>query len=90
MNAKYDLKIDEAIAQITLKIDDEICNTWKIKREDVIKSLKAQQRIDKVIDLITNHHDDLIIISDDGRSVEINFKIIVSILQGEEVKNNEL
>ncbi len=55
----------------------------------IIKENKdLQQRIDKVIDLITNHHDDLIIISDDGRSVEINFKRIVSILQGEEVKNN--
>ena len=50
MKAKYDLKIDEAIAQITTKIDDEICNTWKIKREDVIKALKAQQRIKKAIE----------------------------------------
>ena len=50
MNAEYDLKIDDAIAQITLKIDNEICDTWKIKREDAIKALQAQKRIDKAIE----------------------------------------
>ena len=79
MNAKYDLKIDEAIAEITIKIDNEICNAWKIKREDVIKSLQAQQRIDKAIEYIKEF-----------RFATTDFSLhsdrLLSILQGEEVK----
>ena len=77
MNAEYDLKIDDAIAQITLKIDNEICDTWKIKREDVIKALQAQKRIDKAIEKLYCW----------GEILDPDFQSeMLSILQGEGVK----
>ena len=65
-------------------LKDNLTQNGKRKLVNYIDNL--QQRIDKVIDLLVNHSTDLIIICDEGRSLEINFKKIVSILQDEEVK----
>ena len=65
-------------------LKDNLTQNGKKKIVNYIDNL--QQRIDKVIDLLVNHSTDLIIICDEGRSLEINFKKIVSILQDEEVK----
>ncbi len=51
IGAECNLKINDAVAEMTTRIDDKICDTWKIKREDIIKSLKAQQRIDKATEI---------------------------------------
>ena len=52
IGGKCDLKINDVVAEMSTRIDDEICNTWKIKREDVNKALQAQQRIDKAIEYV--------------------------------------
>ena len=45
---EYELTINEAIAQIVQKIDDDICKVWEIKKEDVLKSMKSTQILDQL------------------------------------------
>ena len=45
---EYELTINEAIAQMVQKIDDDICKVWEIKKEDVLESVKSTQILDQL------------------------------------------
>lgn len=48
--AKFNLEINDYIARLTSKIDDEICEVWKIDKKDILETLNFKENLIKYIE----------------------------------------
>ena len=48
MKGSMNLNIDDQMAVITTKIDNEICDRWSISKKDVIKSMNSTKILEEL------------------------------------------
>lgn len=64
MNGSFELEINENIARITSKIDNEILTTWKINKQDIIDAINFKENLIKYLE------DNIEVLNNQSESVE--------------------